>query len=333
MPLMKKYKKEVESITTTNLAFNSIKDKLIMKDETKTNRSRILWPSLIGGAALIATSTILVVALTMNKTGGTNLVPNDPKLSMKAIAKSATPLLSFQSSASEVAVKKNLNSLLNTTLSRVDKTNEEIIQELLYQFDTIIENDDNYKVEAVESDKEEYKYKEIITFKDLLNNSTSYSLYYNELLIGEDVDDNDDDDNEIERETTYKGLAVKNDQEFEFKLELEEGYEGDETEIESTFYLYESKTTFTKVTSSSEIEGLEKETEYSYEIYEDGSLITSYEMEIEHDPEDNEVELSIELNEKGFSVERVIENGETYFYVEFENDNTDEEINGFIKRQ
>lgn len=332
MSLMKKYQKDVEEITTTNIAFSGIKEKVIMNTEVKkTNKNHIIIPSIFGGLALVATSVILVVALTTSNAGGNNpqnpLIPNDARLSMKGLAKSATPLMSSQLSFEEN--QRNIRPIFNTVLANQEKSEEDIIRELLGQFDTIIQNDNNYVVEAVESDKEEYKYKEIITFKDLLNNSNSYSLYYNEALVNEE-----NGDDEFEKETSYEGVAVKDEKEYFFRLELEEETEEDEQEIESTFYLFstEDKKTFTKVTSSSEIEGLETETEYSYEIYENGVLTTSYEMEIEIDPTENEVELSIELNEVEYSIEREIKGEDTYFLVEFENDATDEESEWVFKK-
>lgn len=331
MSIIKQYKKDISEITTTDIAFDGIKENVIMKEQTKKNKT-IIFSSVFGGAALVATS--LIFAIVLNGSGSPNnshLVPGDAKLSMPALAKSATPLIN--ASLNEANVNNAIRKSLNNTLFTSGKSDEEIIQDLLYQFDTIIENDNNYHVEAVESDKEEYKYKEIITFKDLLNQDNSYALYYNDVHIEEELDD-DDDEEEYEKETTYSGIAVKDEKEFRFKLELEEEIEGDETEIESTFYLFstDSNKTYTKVSSSSEIEGLETETEYSYEIYENGDLVTSFEMEIEIDPSEDEVELSVELNEKEFSIERVIKDNETYFFVELENDETDEESEWVYKK-
>lgn len=324
MSIIKQYKKDISEITTTNIAFDGIKENVIMKEKAKNNKL-VLFTSIFGGAALLGTA--LVLAITLSANNGSSLLPNDSKLSMPALARSATPLIN--TSLNEASVNKAIRRSLNSTLFTKGKSDEEIIQELLYQFDTIIENDNNYHVEAVASDKEEYKYKEIITFKDLLNQDNSYALYYNDVSTKEEQDDD-----EYEKITRYYGIAVKDNKEFNFKLELEEEKEDDETEIESTFYLFptDSELTFTKVTSSSEIEGLESETEYSYEIVEGGKLVTSYEMSIENDPSDNEVELSVELNEKEFSIDRVIKNNETYFYVELENDITDQESEWVYKK-
>lgn len=323
MSLIKRYKKDINSNITTNLTFNDIKDRVVMKEERK---HKALIPSLLVSGGLVATAVVLLIALAP-KSGANPLIPTDNKLSLKAVAKSATPVMTSMLNSGDNI--KTIRRMANGSLLLEGQTNEEIIQELLYQFDTIIENDDNYKVEAVQSDKEEYKYKEIITYKDLLNNSNSYALYYNDVHVEEEKDDD-----EIEKETTYAGIAVKDGVEFDFRLELEEETETDETEVESKFYLFEqgSRHSYTKVTSSSEIEGLEKETEYSFEVVKNGSTVTSYEMEIEHNPEDNEVELSVELNEIEYEITRVIEGGDTLFFVEFENDDTDEEDEWVFKK-
>lgn len=319
MSFKNKYQNDVQNITTTNVTFNDIKNRVIMNKETTKKEKKYLWPSLFGGIALTGAAVALVlVAANSNKP---NFMPNDNKLSMKAVAKSATPLMS--AALTDEAHQQGLKRMLNTTLSLNEQTDDQIILELLAQFDTIIQNNNNYSVKAVESDNPEYTYKEIITFKDLLNETNVYSLYYKDATVKEEIDDD-----EIEKETTYVGLAIKDEETFRFRLELEEEYEDGESEVESTFYLFqtEDNKTYTKVTSSSEIEGLESETEYSYELYKNGSLVTSYEMEIEHDPKENEVELKIELNNKEYSLTRKIVNGDTYFHVELENETTDEEV-------
>ena len=71
---------------------------------------------------------------------------------------------------------------------------------------------------------------------------------------------------------------------------------------------------------------MESENEYGYEIVENGVLKTSYEMEIEKNTQTNKVELGLSLNEKEYEVTQVIENDETRFYVELENEQTDQEI-------
>lgn len=343
MSFKEKYKKDINSSISTNMSFNDIKNRVVMS-ENKSNKKRntIIISSLLGGALAVGASVALVIGLTggIKNENKDILVPSDRKISFKALASAATPLVSssITNNNQSQRLAKSLKRAVDST-----KTDEEIINDLLYSFDTIIENDNNYTVEPVASDKEEYKYCEKVTFKDLLGNSNSYVLYYNEInnnkLNEDDVDDDDDSDdldddtnevneNKSETESYYSGIAIQGENTLSFRLELSEETKGNEKEVESEFYLYASndEKSYTKVISSSEIEAMESETEYGYEIVENGVLKTSYEMEIEKNAQTNKVELGLSLNEKEYEVTQVIENDETRFYVELENEQTDQEI-------
>lgn len=325
MSFKKQYKNEINKAYQTNITFDGIKGKINMKEEVKVKKTPIILGS-IGGAAVLAGACAIIIAVALNNANGSPLSPQDKKLSLTAVAESITPLISntFNEENNKNLLRQSLNTFMSNT-----PTDQEIVYDLLHQFDTIIENDGNYTVESLESDKQEYKFKENITFTDLFGNKNSYSMYYNDVTKEEKQDDD-----EIEKISIYTGLAVKNEVEHSFRLVLEEETELDEVEVESKFYLYsnESKTSYTKITTSSEIEQLEKETSYSYEIVENGHVVTSYEMEVEIDPVKNETELSIELNEKEYSIERVIEGEDTFFYVEIENESTDQEVEWIYKK-
>ncbi|MCR4562780.1 MAG: hypothetical protein K5694_06235 [Bacilli bacterium] len=416
MSFKDQYKKEVKEITTTDIGFEGIKDQIIMKEKKNNKKTVIILTSIFGGAALAAGAIALAIALAPKATANPNtpsiLIPDDKKMSVKALASTATPLLS-SSFVNQKSHVNELPKLLKRAELDYTKTDEEIIQDLLYQFDTIIANENNYTVTPVASDKAEYAFREDITFTDLFGTSETYSMYYNDIThreeggmssstsyfdsdddddsddiydsdddsddiddsdnddeldrknarVDDDDDDSDDDESdddendhdddesddeddegededddadeeEIEKETQYSGIAVQGENTYTFRLELSEEIESNESEIKSVFYLYKNLdlTSYTKVTSKNEIEGLESETKYGYEIVESGKLLTSYEMEIENDPAKNEVELSIELNEKEYSLTRKVQNNETYFYVELENEATDTEVEYIYKK-
>ena len=351
MSFKEKYKNDISASISTNMSFNDIKERLIMSEKKSNKKRNILLSSILGGVLVVGATLALVIGLsTRNQNNGvSHLVPIDSKMSIKALASTATPLVN--SSFTHNKQNQNLAKLFKRAIDST-KSDEEIIKDLLYSFDTIIENDNSYTVESLVSDKEEYQYCEKVTFKDLLGNSSSYTMYYNQLTLSkrsidedddldDDVDDDLDDDNddldldedqndndddqEIETESYYVGIAIQEDKTLSFKLELSEETQGSEKEVESKFYLYtsEDQKSYTKVTSSSEIEAMESETEYGYEIVENGVIKTSYQMEIEKNAQTNEVELGVSLNEKEYEITRVIVNEETRFYVELENEQLD----------
>lgn len=331
MSFKEKYKNDISASISTNMSFNDIKERLIMSEKKSNKKRNILLSSILGGVLVVGATLALVIGLsTRNQNNGLNrLVPIDSKMSIKALASTATPLVN--SSFTHNKQNQNLAKLFKRAIDTT-KSDEEIIKDLLYSFDTIIENDNSYTVESLVSDKEEYQYCEKVTFKDLLGNSSSYTMYYNQLTLSkrsidedDDLDDDNDDDQEIETESYYAGIAIQEDKTLSFKLELSEETQGSEKEVESIFYLYtsEDQKSYTKVTSSSEIEAMESETEYGYEIVENGVIKTSYEMEIEKNAQTNDVELGVSLNEKEYEITRVITNEETRFYVELENEQLD----------
>lgn len=342
MSFKEKYKNDISASISTNMSFNDIKERLIMSEKKSNKKRNILLSSILGGVLVVGATLALVIGLsTRNQNNGVNpLVPSDSKMSIKALASTATPLVN--SSFAHNKQNQNLAKLFKRAIDTT-KSDEEIIKDLLYSFDTIIENDNSYTVESLVSDKEEYQYCEKITFKDLLGNTSSYTMYYNQLTLSKrsidedddldddnddldlDEDQNDNDGQEIETDSYYAGIAIQEDKTLSFKLELSEETEGNEKEVESKFYLYtsEDQKSYTKVTSSSEIEAMETETEYGYEIVENGVIKTTYEMEIEKNAQTNEVELGVSLNEKEYEITRVIANEETRFYVELENEQLD----------
>ncbi len=333
MSIKKQYQKDVQEVGKTNLAFDDIKANIVTMKENNKKHTGFIISASIGGTLVLAGSIAFAVIManrSSSKNGPTNnsgniVVPNDKKLSIGALAKSVTPLMSA-TFAQEI---NKPSPLMMKSAIDTSKSDEEIIQDLLYQFDTIIENNNNYTVTPMESDKADYTYREDITFKDLLDHDNTYSLYFNDITTKEEQDED-----EMEKKSTYSGIAVQGENTYTFKLNLKEETSQGESEVKSTFYLYTSEDlrSYTKVTSESEIEGLESETQYGYEIYENGTLVTSYEIEIETDSQKQETEISIELNNKEYSITKVIKNNETYFYVELEDETTDTEVEYVYKK-
>ncbi len=124
----------------------------------------------------------------------------------------------------------------------------------------------------VESDREEYKTKLVVTYKDVSLAETSFTMYYNETPTG-DRDDHD------EEEAIIDGLVVVGENEYQMRGEKER--ENDELEVSFSYHLDDNN----YVRVSQEIENDEQE--FEYEVYENKRLIHSYSLEMEND----EVEL------------------------------------------
>lgn len=124
----------------------------------------------------------------------------------------------------------------------------------------------------VESDREEYTTKLVVSYKDVALTKTSFTMYYNETPTG----DKDDWD---EEESLIDGIIVIGENEYKMRGEKEK--ESDEFEVSFTYHIDDNN--YVKV--SQEIENDEQE--FNYEVYENRRVIHSYSLEMEND----EVEL------------------------------------------
>lgn len=205
----------------------------------------------------------------------------------------------------------------NPSLLKKETPSEEEISEItgyLEQIDLILSNDEYFKLESVISDREEYTYKDIISFTNFSNEKSTYSLYYNAIKEDQDIDDE-----EIEISKEYQGIAVYEDYTFDFKCEIETEEESDEKEETMSFTLYQNSNSFIRVKQEIEQELDEFSTEYHYSIVDNGNNIYDYYLDFESDYENGEEENEIELklNDKKFKVNSRIENNQTILTVKY----------------
>lgn len=211
-------------------------------------------------------------------------------------------------------IQSNINYLRRGAYNPVAEEIENI-KNVLHQIDVILLNDSNFEISSYESDREDYKYKDIVTFKNFNNEDTSYILYYSE--VKEKVDQ-DFDDNEVEVKTIIKGLAVVDEFEYEFKSVTEIENEDNEVEETSTFMLYRSEDSYIKVAQEYEEEDNEVEKYYRYTIVENGNKVYDYRLDYEKDDnKKNEIEIELTLNNLKFKIEELTIEGTTYLQVKF----------------
>lgn len=251
------------------------------------------------------------------------------KENQSVLAKQATTSLQAMKLLDTSSIQNSIQPKVKNayTISSEDETT---ITKLLSQFDLILENN-NYFTSTIEtSDKTEYKTKETITFTSLNDQSTSYTLYYND-VISNTKTEVDDGETEITTTINYSGIAVFFDNNLEvtyqFTSESETSVEGNETEIESTFKLYSKQTsTYIEVEKENETENSQVEDEYSYKLVQNGKVVYDYSIEISKNSITNEKEIELELNEKEYKVTKYESGNDEFFKVKLENDITDEEV-------
>ena len=168
-----------------------------------------------------------------------------------------------------------------------------------------------------ESDLPEYEKKAEVTYKDILGNTLSYTMYYNETLRPDYDDDDDDDFDETEEEYSIKGILVVDGQQYAMRGERETETEGNESESETNFWVTLSETRSMRVEQSFETEGNETEQEYTYSILEGRQVIERSAFEYEQEGRETEIKLSLTKDGQTqiFYFEKETERGEEYIRI------------------
>ena len=182
--------------------------------------------------------------------------------------------------------------------------------------------DYQYSSNIVESDKEEYQTKEIITYTSAEEENLEVILYYN---TKEEIEQ---DEEEVEQETTRAGLLIKDETTYKFKTKVENEQEENEVENEEKFILYtsEDEKSYIKSTRSEEVEDNEKEVKYSYEIVENNKKVE--EFSFKQEVEDNKEKIKFNVNGKEYKIHTYVEQENTYLKVKNEQTN---EITTYLK--
>lgn len=220
--------------------------------------------------------------------------------------------LGFSSLNQQTSLKKSRNSF----------TDEEIenIKEALDQVEVFLNENNTVKVDTVDSNKQEYANRLDVSFLD-----EDISLYYNDINTNEKYEERD------EKETTvsFKGIALYNNEEFEFTFISEEEAERNEVEKESTLTIFKDSNSYIKVSQSTEEEVNESGIGYSYLEVVNGNVIVDYEISIE--TENNKKKVDLELNDVEYEIKYYYINEKQLIKVELENGNDKEKVGMFEK--
>ena len=228
---------------------------------------------------------------------------------------------SYQALTTSFMVNASSSSALGMK-KLASQDNDEVFT-LLDEIDLLLANFDyQYSSNIVESDKEEYQTKEIITYSSAEEENLEVILYYN---TKEEIEQ---DEEEVEQETTRTGLLIKDETTYKFKTKVENEEEENEVETEEKFILYtsEDEKSYIKSTRSEEVEHNEKEVKYSYEIVENNKKVE--EFSFKQEVEDNKEKIKFNVNGKEYKIHTYVEQENTYLKVKNEQTN---EITTYLK--
>lgn len=233
--------------------------------------------------------------------------------------------MSYQavSSIKMLEIKEEFNTakkLAGTTLLNQETVSEkEVIEKYLAMMEELMGNNGGISIVTQTSDKPEYENMIVVTTKNLQDEETIYSLYYNETIVNE-IDDDDDDD-EVEEVKIITGIALANGKEYTLEGKTKIETEKDESEKESSFKIIEDKNNYVIIEEEFEQELNESEHEYKYVVVSNGKKVSELEFELEQE----NGELSVEVKEMTKDAKtsykfKVIENGNNkYIKVEIKN--------------
>lgn len=201
-------------------------------------------------------------------------------------------------------------STLSTTVedqTTTEGTSEEdldVVNKYLLMMETLLVDNGPLVLSNGESDLEGYETKAIFSAKDLVGNTTEYTIYYNQEL--KETKDLDDDD---EVEYSLTGIAIIN--EVEYELIGNKEVEDDELELKISIKLDDNN----YVVIKQEIE--DDETELAYTIIKDGKKQSTIKIEIEN----NELKMKLKNHGNGsnedYTFKKVIVDGVTYIKISY----------------
>ena len=219
-------------------------------------------------------------------------------------------------------------SLISNFDFNVPITNEEKeeIKTMLPTLDLLMNEDKIYTSTVIEVNETingaTYQFKEELTYLDNSLNTSTFKLYYN--ITNEGRFERD------EYFQTTAGIAMLDENRvYTFSsLSKKEIDDHNEIEIESNFKINTDTNSFILIETSSEEEWMESESELEFLFVENGRKTLNYSLSIEN--ENGRKKVGYEKDNKEFELFVKENNGETYYYVEYENEEGHFETEAFL---
>ena len=193
------------------------------------------------------------------------------------------------------------------------------IQNVLSQVDVFLSKGETLHVEKSKSNKEGYSNRMDLSFDE-----QEISLFYNS-----EENKSYRDEDEVVTITTFSGIALYNNYEYQFNFVNEEENGFDEQETKTTLKIYENETSYVEISQETEEESFSNEVSYSYKKVENKNLVLDFELSISN--EYNQQEVDVEINGVEYSFEYVTILNKEYIQVELEN-RSEREVRGYFEK-
>lgn len=297
----KKIKMQVEEAFQSSSTYSDIKDRVNCK---KPKPSIFNWKLGLGVTLGAVASVALVVVLT-----------NSTSSPVGALAYQLSPTMSREIATAQ-ANSSNLSKTALTAPLLKQKSNEDLnLDDILYDIDSLITNQNSYDVESISSDREEYSNAQKVSYTLLNDESAEYKLYFNDI--------NESSESKGKRnnvEVDYSGIAVSGSVELTFDFVSKEEIRQNRTTYISTTTIYEndSKSDYKVISSESDIKKNKSFESYKYEHYINSTLSDTY--TISYDVKKNKTTATVETSTETYTVEKKTTGNSEMFSVHCKNE-------------
>lgn len=291
---------------------------------------------------LLASTLLIMGAVAMGGCASSFETPLSSIANEKIASQSLSTLSLLNTPQGSAALKRALLSEQAVIL-----TEQEIddIKSILGQVDTILTNQTGVTTQIIESPQEDYEYGLLVTYTNIFANSSSYSLFYNQVkTIDHDLEETEDEvEDEIEPEESYgesrygqhngdiknmtwlEGILVSEEATYNFTSLIKEEIEEDEYETKVHFKLFNDTGFYIKAMQETEIEEDGVESRIRYTIFDGETVITSYCLKVEQEVDDN-AEIKLRLDDKVYFIEQIFAEGKEYLDVKYSDGVTEARI-------
>ncbi len=267
---------------------------------------------------MLSSLLALGVMATSCGTGSGNQPNNENTMPIEAVTS-----MNLLSKATNNQTKKGAKSLSDIDISQVKAVlpQLDLLLENGYTFDSTTTEFNGY----VNDSTIQYEFKQEIKFKDEADKEAVYTLYYNQGITKEKVDE---EDNEIKTKSFITGIATTNGETyFNFESKVTTEKEQDEYEEKTSFKLFVAEDSYIKVSQGLEKEGNEVETKFHYEVVNNGFTYVDYSIKIEYN-KNNDKTLKYELGDKEFKFTKTTdkETNKTLYVLKYEDESLGKEF-------
>jgi hypothetical protein len=291
---------------------------------------------------LLASSLLIMGALAMSGCTSSFDLSLSPIANEKIASQSLSTMSLLNTPQASVALKRALLSdqAVNLTEQEIDD-----IKSILGQVDIILANQTGVTTLVIESPQEAYEYGLLVTYTDIFANTSSYSLFYNQVkTIDHDLEENEDEtedeiepeesyggsrygqhDDEIKNKTWLEGILISEEATYNFTSLVKEEFEEDEYETKVHFKLFNDTGFYVKAMQETEVEEDEIESRIRYTVFDGETVITSYCLKVEEEADEN-AEIKLRLDDKVYFIEQIFAEGKEYLDVKYSDGVTEAHI-------